>query len=56
MHIYDAYVIVIGGGAIGLYAALYSSKKSASVILLEKSFIGTQSGSSAEHLRTEKVF
>ncbi len=48
---YDADIIVIGGGVIGLSAALYASKMGKSVLLFEKDTFGNQMGSSAGHVR-----
>jgi len=52
---YDADVIVIGGGPIGLASAYFCAKQGNSVILLEKFSIGNQQGSSAEHVRMWRI-
>src|SRR5579859_1682395 len=33
-------VLVVGGGAAGMFAAVYASRQGASVILLDKNFVG----------------
>ncbi|RDI37590.1 FAD-dependent oxidoreductase [Aquicella lusitana] len=48
---YDADVIVIGGGPIGLASAFYAAKMGQSVIVLEQFSFGNQAGSSAGHVR-----
>lgn len=51
MTVYDADLIVVGGGPIGLAAALYAAKKGKSVIVMEQYSFGNQYGSSADHVR-----
>lgn len=52
---YDADVIIIGGGPIGLASAYECAKQGKSVILLERFSIGNQNGSSAGHVRMWRI-